>query len=241
MYSIDINGKKIDLREAVFPILKIVDGNRYELIGTGFYIGNNALFATARHVIEDVLDGDSSQELKTIHFTSDGKYVVRDLDIYTIHSQADVAAGLLMGIMFNDSKKILGNNHLALSERWPVVGETLVTYAYPKTTISYEEIQKIDVIPTVYEGVVLEVFPEGRDSIMLPSACYCVEMEIAGGASGGPVFDEYGLVVAINSTSYDGNNITFVSCAKDLLDLDISENIEGERATYVRDYIINII
>jgi hypothetical protein len=40
------------------------------------------------------------------------------------------------------------------------------------------------------------------------------------GANGGPVFDEHGFVISLNSTSYEGQSITFVSCIQDIMELD---------------------
>ncbi|MFA6002775.1 MAG: hypothetical protein WC881_01770 [Elusimicrobiota bacterium] len=57
----------------------------------------------------------------------------------------------------------------------------------------------------------LRQYPKGRDSCMLPTACFRTSMGIKGGASGGPVFDYRGYVFAINSSGVDGTSISFVS------------------------------
>jgi S1-C subfamily serine protease len=46
-------------------------------------------------------------------------------------------------------------------------------------------------------------------------------MVIHGGASGGPVVGPNGTVFAVNSTGFDANEISYVSCISEVLDLAI--------------------
>ena len=57
--------------------------------------------------------------------------------------------------------------------------------------------------PLISSGVVTDCFPHGRGERM-PSPCIEVNMETFGGMSGGPVFNEEGLLVGIVSSSFDG-------------------------------------
>lgn len=236
MESFGLNGKPGHPRETIFPIFRIDEGNRYFLVGTGFFIADRGVFATAKHIIEDFCDmnGELKCDLVVIHF-HDNEFVVRNVGGFALHPKADVAVGVLELLVVKDSGKYFSNNWSAIGNKKPKKGDKLFTYCYPKTTIYYEDIQNINVIPTEYEGVVVKEHPKGRDMNMLPSACYQVEMSIVGGSSGGPAFDQNGFVVSLNSTSYEGENITFVSCIQDILELDpfvnmhpsqrISENV----------------
>lgn len=47
----DKNGQPADGLSAIFPIVHLDDENPFMPIGTGFFIANNGLFATAKHVL----------------------------------------------------------------------------------------------------------------------------------------------------------------------------------------------
>lgn len=221
MISIDEDGVISPPRETIFPIFRVDKFNRYFLVGTGFYVAPDGIFVTAKHVIEEVID--NSDQLKILHMEGE-KWVMRKMAFYTPHHKADIAVGMLDRILFKGTGKFLENKYSTISAKQPKHGDHLYTYAYPKTEIKFDKLQHINVVPTPYDGLVTGCFPDGRDLVMLPSACYQVEMAIVGGASGGPVFDDLGKVVAINSTSYEDDNITFVSCIQDLLLLDPYQN-----------------
>jgi hypothetical protein len=57
---IDGTGTPADPTEAIVPILKDINGY-VQLIGTGFFITNTGLIATAKHVLMDVLDDTGKQ------------------------------------------------------------------------------------------------------------------------------------------------------------------------------------
>lgn len=232
MESIDLKGGRIHPRETIFPIFRIDEGNRYFLVGTGFFIADRGVFSTAKHVIQDFCDSNGvlKCDLVAIQFRGN-KFVIRKIGGFALHPMADVAVGVLELMIIKDSGKYFANNWSAIGSKRPQKGDKLFTYCYPETIVSYEELQAINVIPTEYEGVVVEEYPDGRDGYMLPSTCYQVEMNIVGGASGGPVFDQNGLIVSLNSTSYEGEYITFVSCIQDILDLDPFINVHPSQRT----------
>jgi hypothetical protein len=63
-------------------------------------------------------------------------------------------------------------------------------------------------------GTIGQRYPEGRDSFMLPGPCLEVEGAASGGMSGGPVFDQHGLLVGIVASSVsaaDGIGPSYVS------------------------------
>lgn len=49
------NGAAAQGYDAIFPIMKVVDG-RWHPIGTGFFIMTHGVFLTAWHVLHDALD-----------------------------------------------------------------------------------------------------------------------------------------------------------------------------------------
>jgi hypothetical protein len=227
----DEKGVKTHPREVIFPIFKVDNKNCYHLIGTGFYIADNGIMVTAKHVIEDAIKSNLS--LETLHFEGEN-WVLRKVDFFTLHSDADIAIVHLKGLIFKKSGLPLINSKLKIGYCKPKEGDHLYTYAYPKTSVAYEDIQRFNVVPTTFDGYVSDAYPNGRDRVMLPSACYLVQMDIKGGASGGPVMDSSGAVVAINSTSFNYPNddigTTFVSCFQDVLEMDFNSSAPEERS-----------
>ena len=58
----------------------------------------------------------------------------------------------------------------------------------------------------VSTGTITAQYPRGRDTVMLPGPTLEIATSASGGMSGGPVFDEYGLLVGVLSTSYGAND-----------------------------------
>ncbi len=221
MISVTPSGELSPPRETIFPIFRLDENNCYYLVGTGFFIANDGIFITAKHVIEEIVEHENDAYI--LHFYGD-TYVMRKMAFFTLHEEADIAVAMLDRIQFKDSGLYLDNSWSAINLNKPNLGDNLSTYAYPKTMVRREDVQSIDVIPTVYEGEIVKVYPIQRDSLMIRSPCYQVEMGIAGGASGGPVFDESGKVVAINTSSVEGESVTFVSCIQAILDTSVYKN-----------------
>lgn len=216
----DHDGRDTRGYQVIFPILKQVKEDSFELIGTGFFISSCGLFASAKHVLRDCFDGKGSQQypICLVHFLPDNHYLFRNIVWCSSHNSCDVAIGLA-----EPAAETEPNPVVMLTTSSPAIGETVVTYAYPKTEI--QEVGKNQVLnfkPDFYDGQVVMSFPNGRDKIMLPGPCYQTSMVIHGGASGGPVVGKPGRVFAINSTGYDGtSDISFVSRIDEILRLEI--------------------
>lgn len=77
--------------------------------------------------------------------------------------------------------------------------------------------------------------------MMLPGPVYRTTMVIHGGASGGPVFAADGGVFAINSTGFGHDEISYVSCIWETIDLAIPNvRFPGEpsqRSTSLRELV----
>jgi hypothetical protein len=97
------------------------------------------------------------------------------------------------------------------------------TYAYPKTDIQPGMPQVVRFEPAFFDGVLIEHHPHGRDKVVLPGPCFRTSMVIHGGASGGPVIGGDGTVFAVNSTGFDDDEISYVSCISEVLDLAITD------------------
>jgi len=235
----DENGAVGDPSEAVFPIFAAERTGRLRAVGTGFFITNPCVFATAAHVVDEALDskGSVARSLFMGHLLPAGKIQFRRIVQCTSHLIADVAIGVVEPMAHRVSGDHLGNKFFPLANRPSFPGEIALTYAFPKTIVGDEEKQDIDMEPGFFEGRTVEYFPNGRDSVLMRGPCYRTSIALHGGASGGPVFNSDGRVFAINSTGYDDESLSFVSCVSSLGDLYLSGmRLEGESTPRVMTF-----
>jgi hypothetical protein len=217
------NGKYTDPSQAIFPVFKELNG-KWDLLGTGFFISTLGIFVSAKHIFVDE-NNEPRHHLKTLHFFENKSYMVRDIFAVTINNQADVGIGQLQPIHHKRTGAPLKNKIVTLTTQTLKIGEKIFTYAHPITTIqSKSKLVEIRCHPQFYEGKVTEFYPDKRDSCMLPSPCYRTDMQIHGGASGGPVFRTNEQVCGINSSGYDTKPppISYVSRINEILDLKIT-------------------
>lgn len=239
------SGAIIDPSSAIFPILRQSNPpfGDVRVVGTGFYIAHQGLFATARHVLEECLDeaGQPAIPLSVVHrFPDQQKVVLRPIIRCFLRNSADIAVGMAAPMRHNQTGDNLWSDCVVLSSKSVQRDENLITYAYPNATVNRTAIDwhKAHFYPMFYEGTVVECFPAGRDRVMMPGPCFLTSLHLHGGASGGPVFEaQSGRVCGINSTSFDGaTNVSYVSMIHGLFDLDIDGVVldELKGATQVR-------
>jgi hypothetical protein len=218
----DTSGNPVDVREVVCPILKLMNETTWDFIGTGFFIAENGIFATARHVLLDALDKESNQphSLFIIQWLPDGKHILRDVQYIVLHSTMDVAVGSVWPRIHAQTGEPLRTKQLIMTADQPSIGEVIFTYAYPRTIVHHDPQPRIFLYPGYYPGKLEEYYPYGPDRVKLPFPCFRTSIWLHGGASGGPVVDSRGRVFAINSASFGGApDISFVSRVIDILGL----------------------
>jgi S1-C subfamily serine protease len=223
---IDGNGESAFLDGTVVPILKQLPDTTWEFIGTGFFITINGVLATARHVLTDILDdkGIPRCPLAVFHFLQNGIYLKRPVLRFSVHQKADVAIAVVAPVKNNNTGAMINNKIPTLSTAPLEIGETVFTYAYPNTVLVTGVPQQIHFNPRNYEGKIVEFYPTGRDSVLLPNPCYQTSIAIHGGASGGPVFDTQGKVRGINSTGFPAfPDVSFISRTEELLPLQVTD------------------
>lgn len=210
--AVDGNGNIVDLGTTIFPILKQDGEGSLCLIGTGFFITENGIFATAKHVLLDVIDANGVQThpIVLIQFLG-GSYVIRPILRCTSHDVADISVGIAAPMSHSTLGTPLKNKILTLTQNVPEVGQPVSTYAYPKSVIERGEVQKLHFYPDFFGGVMQEHYPNGRDSALMPGPCMQTSMYIHGGASGGPVFSANGRVCGVNSTGFENDDLSFVT------------------------------
>jgi len=179
------------------------------LIGTGFYINDSGFFATARHVLEDVLqNGRQVLPLVIMHLRSEsGLFGPSDFQFRPIRQcwlgdNADVALGVAATATNRAKGEIMKNWTWTLSWSVPPNGTPAATYAFPNHTV-VDDGRRIRFSPHAYGGRVNGSgdFP---DNVMIPYPYLQVDFRIHGAASGGPVLSGRH-VVGINCTEWPAN------------------------------------
>jgi hypothetical protein len=223
---------------AIFPILRKASDGKLHLIGTGFFITSYGVFATAKHVADEIngIHWRADDQLTILHFYSEKDFHVRKIKHITCHEKADVAVGACEFAVERKTGNFVKNKILKVSNYQGEIGAQVFTYAYPHTVIENTPEQIITLQPKFYEGAINDFLPQGRDKTFLPMPCYQTSIAVHGGASGGPVFTSNKGVFGINSTGYTGQeDISFISQVKDIFDLSICDD-EGKQLL-IRDSI----
>jgi hypothetical protein len=203
-------GEVVDPSFLVFPIF-VSDGEDPAFLGTGFFCWTEGVIITAKHVARYVFDSPdkSSLAMAAVH-RFENKYAFRNFR-RLFNNDSDVCVVFLDQPTHVVTGQMLPNHALVIDRGLPAIGEKIFSYSYPQTTV-IADTKKIHIRPNFYEGKVVQVFPRGRDRTMLVGPCFQTDMHIHGGASGGPVFNENGHVIGVNSTSFSSDtSISFVS------------------------------
>jgi hypothetical protein len=221
------DGVPADPSLGIFAIVRYDPEGRTHLIGTGFFIATTGLFVTARHVLMDTFDSQGRQQfpIGIIQFLPGGIYLPRPILRCASQPMADVAVGVAAPMRRNQDGSSLMNPVLTLTTVPVPLSTRIVTYAYPKhlNLVQGTSEQFIHFEPTYYDGYVEEYLPHGRDRVVLPGPCYRTSITIHGGASGGPVFCPSGHVFAVNSTGFDGTDISYVSRVNEIFRLSVDD------------------
>ncbi len=230
----DKEGNRLNGGEATFPILQNIGGNRYKFVGTGFFITDTGLFATAKHVVEPF----DREALVVWQFLPNNEYLPRPIQALSCHAVCDVAVGKLVQAVNPEDQLLINNKHM-LTTLPPPIGEHVATFAYPNTEIVATETgQRLRFNPEFYEGRLEQYFPNGFG--LLHGPCYRTSIVIHGGASGGPVASPSKPVFAINSTGMNGTDVSHVSRIDEILSLTLTINYEdGQEVLSIAELVRN--
>lgn len=189
-----------------FPLISHREDNTWRVVGTGFYITDNGLFATARHVIEEVcLDGRQVAPLFIVHPRSETglfgptEWLLRPI----MQCWTDGVADIVLGAAATATHNVTGETltHWAWRPSWmiPQIGTPVGTYAFPGKDRLVDEMEFVFRADS-YVGQ-LQHAAEFRDKVMLPFPYLQVNFRMHGGTSGGPIIAN-GRVIGVNCSEY---------------------------------------
>jgi S1-C subfamily serine protease len=212
--------KKTDLSKVIFPIVKQdVVSKKFQLFGTGFFIADQGLFMTAKHVLRGFVEKDTDRNPTDIFpLLANNGSPLRSIKKVFWKNDSDVAVALLDQL----NQK---NAFLKLSSSVCRKGDFIYTYAFPVSQIeqlgeSPGRLPSLD----IFSGILEEEYPQGRDTRMLPNPCWKTNLPIHAGASGGPVFNQEGKVIGLNNSSLNIDpSCSFISTLDHIMDLKISD------------------
>lgn len=220
-----LDGQTAHPNTAIFPIFKEIGDGKNRLVGTGFFITRIGHFVTAKHVIKDVYDFETGTQRATIHalhFVKPFEVLVRHITHICANNNSDLVVGKMDYHVLNETKEPLCNPVPIFTTEVPRVDSPVCTYAYPASDTIFFKNSESKFKPTYYSGKFVENSEGPRDagSGNWPHMITTINTEPK--ASGGPVFDEKGRVIGVNSLG----GIKDYSCiprSKELLPLTVPE------------------
>jgi Trypsin-like peptidase domain len=221
----DAAGTPVDGMHVVFPLCQLTeDGPRF--VATAFFIAQHGLFMTARHAVVEPSTGRVPDTLRALQLFAKGHSLFRRIADIAFDDASDVALGTLQTVLHPEGGRYLANPAVTMSSYPARLGDDVMTFAYPKTSTWQDEKEThIEFEANWYFGQVWEKYRKGRDNVMLPGPCYRTSLEILHGASGGPVFNRFGRVFAVNSTGYEGVQESFVSAIQGARNLAVADTL----------------
>lgn len=230
-----------DLNSRVLPVL-VVSTTMLACVGTAFLIAPGGVAVTARHVIDEALVRVDQQP---------GAYVA----VLWVGSGTDVddVRDLLGGLIGVYQRAVDGNKSdlallristvfrqgefyplptLALSSRLPQRGNMICALGYTKFDVESDTTTQTERLVTIAQdlhyssGRITDVYPDGRDATMLPTACFETSARFDPGMSGGPVLGEDGTVcgVVASGMAHDDGYTSFASATPFVFTLGIKDD-----------------
>jgi hypothetical protein len=221
----DSTGRIVYPVDTIFPILSgDPETQEFEFVATGFFIHAGGGFVTAKHVMLDN-DGKPTKPFFAVQTIEGKEHVIRRIGHWSQSNISDICVGLLVPQQYTREMgwqpREIRAVPLTLNLSQLSINDEIKTFAYPLSKISNRDGEQWGEFEGKWiNGVIEDHFPKGRDTVLLPGPCYQTSMTILGGASGGPVIKDGG-VVGINSTGYDGTQLSYITPITEVLELNV--------------------
>lgn len=213
----------------VVPVLKEVGHKQLKVVGTAFFLTRYGLFATAGHVLEELVDRNSRTVLRGYVLQDDSEQCfIRRIVGASLSNTADIGIGQADNRVGLAAPHGPPNLRAPLSFSRPQPGQSLVSFAYPENAVL--DFRNDSDAPCLRGDFIEGVFRAQVDSSarpFLPYPHYETSLEIRSGASGCPVFAG-GRVVGIacrgwdfRGGEYEGDDLSSILPATQLLPLEV--------------------
>ena len=201
------DGTEIPPGAGVVPVLKEVGERQLAVVGTGFFVTRYGLFASAKHVLEDLADWDRGR-LHVGYVLQDDKenLFIRRIVGVSISNTADVGiAQADNGVGRQDRPPGPPNLRGPLSFTRPQPGDPLVSYAYAENAVlDFRDETSPPVLRGDYVRGEFRAQLDEHSHPYIPYPHYETTMEIRSGASGCPIFSSVtNRIVAIACRGWD--------------------------------------
>jgi hypothetical protein len=191
-----------------FPLITHGEDQVWRVVGTGFYVTDNGLFITARHVVDEVcVAGKQAAPLLIVHLRSDTglfgptEWLLRPIMQCWMADQADIALGAAATATNKETGNALSHWTWRLSWDVPSIGASVATYAFPGKERVSSDGRSIIFRADSYAGQVQDA-GEYRDAVIMPFPYLQVDFRMHGATSGGPIISN-GRVIGVNCTEYE--------------------------------------
>lgn len=170
---------------------------------------------SAKHVLEPHLDQIMRGEI-TSSVAGVGADGMIFWEVHQITPLPEMDLVILRLILRSEMPQNRTFHCVPITTRLPKVGERLQMFGMSALSAYVEDHGPRLGFQAVYRtfasaGIVTNRYPSGRDRAMLPWPCLEVDCGSRGGMSGGPVFDESGLLVGVLCSSFDDAGPSYVS------------------------------
>ena len=117
------DGRRVPTGAGVVPILKEIGEGQLKVVGTGFFVTRYGLFATAKHVLEELVEWDIRSLFRAFVLRDDAQnLLIRQITGLSLSDTADVA----IGQADNRVGRSVPQGHQISVARYPFPGHKLV-------------------------------------------------------------------------------------------------------------------